>query len=43
LRDDAQTLDVRLVFTATRAAKQVSPDSSKRILELLIDGLAAGS
>jgi AcrR family transcriptional regulator len=41
VRADVQMLDIRLVFTATRAAGRVSPDAWKRMLELLIDGLAA--
>jgi AcrR family transcriptional regulator len=41
VRADVQVLDMRLVFTATRAAGRVSPDAWKRMLELLIDGLAA--
>jgi AcrR family transcriptional regulator len=41
VRADVDVLDVRLVFTATRAAGRVSPDAWKRMLELLIDGLAA--
>jgi hypothetical protein len=32
---------MRLVFTATRAAGRVSPEAWRRMLELLIDGLAA--
>ncbi len=41
VRADVDTLDIRLVFTATRAVGRVSPDAWKRMLELLIDGLAA--
>lgn len=41
VRADVDTLDMRLVFTATRAVGRVSPDAWKRMLELLIDGLAA--
>ncbi|MCW3064374.1 MAG: regulatory protein TetR [Solirubrobacterales bacterium] len=41
LRADATILDVRLVFAATRAAKQVDPTAWRRILELLIDALDA--
>jgi AcrR family transcriptional regulator len=40
VRADATTIDIRLIFTATRAAKQVSPDAWRRMLELLIDGLS---
>jgi AcrR family transcriptional regulator len=39
LRADATTLDLRLLFVATRAAKQVEPASWQRMLELLIDSL----
>jgi AcrR family transcriptional regulator len=41
VRADVQALDMRLVFTATRAAGRVSPEAWRRMLELLIDGLAA--
>ncbi|MFZ0041856.1 MAG: TetR/AcrR family transcriptional regulator [Solirubrobacteraceae bacterium] len=39
LRPDASALDLRLVFAATRAAKQVEPEHWPRMLELLIDAL----
>jgi AcrR family transcriptional regulator len=39
LRDDATTLDLRLVFAATRAAKRVEPEAWPRMLELMIDAL----
>jgi AcrR family transcriptional regulator len=39
LRADASALDLRLVFAATRAAKQVEPEQWPRMLELLIDAL----
>lgn len=39
LRADATAIDLRLTFAATRAAKQVEPDSWPRMLELLLDGL----
>jgi hypothetical protein len=39
LRCDASALDVRLLFTATRAAEQVEPQAWKRMLTLLIDAL----
>ena len=42
LRSDATTLDLRLLFAATRAAKQVEPEAWRRMLELLIDALDAG-
>jgi AcrR family transcriptional regulator len=39
LRQDATTLDLRLLFAATRAAKRIEPDRWPRMLELLIDAL----
>ena len=39
LRPDATALDLRLVFAATRAAKQVEPAQWPRMLELMIDAL----
>ena len=39
LRGDATTLDVRLLFAATHAARQVEPEHWPRMLELLIDAL----
>jgi AcrR family transcriptional regulator len=39
LRADASTLDLKLLFAATRAAKQVEPEHWPRMLELLIDAL----
>jgi AcrR family transcriptional regulator len=39
LRADATTLDLRLLFAATRAARGVEPDQWQRMLELLIDAL----
>jgi AcrR family transcriptional regulator len=39
LRADATTLDLRLLFAATRAAKQVEPEAWQRMLSLLIDAL----
>lgn len=41
LRADATTLDLRLLFAATRAAKHVEPRAWRRMLVLLIDALAA--
>ena len=41
LRTDATTLDVRLLFAATRAAVQLQPDAWRRMLELGIDALEA--
>lgn len=42
LRADATPLDLRLVFAATRAARQLEPAAWRRMLELLIDALDAG-
>ncbi|MGI9183604.1 MAG: hypothetical protein ACR2GZ_01350 [Solirubrobacteraceae bacterium] len=39
LRADATTLDLRLLFAATRAAKQVEPGQWPRMLELMLDAL----
>ena len=39
LRADATALDLRLLFAATRAAKQVEPAAWRRTLELFIDAL----
>jgi AcrR family transcriptional regulator len=41
IRADATAFDVRLLFAATRASRQVHPDAWPRVLELLLDGLAA--
>ncbi len=41
LRADATTLDLRLLFAATRAATQLQPDAWQRMLELGIDALDA--
>ena len=41
LRADATTLDLRLVFAATRAARGVEPDQWQRMLKLMIDALDA--
>ncbi len=41
LRTDASALDIRLVFVAARASRQVEPDAWQRLLELMLDGLAA--
>jgi AcrR family transcriptional regulator len=41
LRGDAGVLDLRLLFAATRVAKQVEPTAWRRMLELLIDALDA--
>jgi AcrR family transcriptional regulator len=41
LRTDASTLDVRLLFAATRAARRLEPDAWQRMLTLIIDGLRA--
>jgi AcrR family transcriptional regulator len=39
LRADATTLDLRLLFAATRAARRLEPDQWQRMLELMIDAL----
>jgi AcrR family transcriptional regulator len=39
LRADATALDLRLLFAATRAARQVEPEQWPRMLELMIDAL----
>jgi AcrR family transcriptional regulator len=41
LRADATTLDLRLLFAATRAASQLEPGAWRRMLELGIDALEA--
>ncbi|HET9103065.1 MAG TPA: helix-turn-helix domain-containing protein [Solirubrobacteraceae bacterium] len=41
LRSDATTLDLRLLFAATRVAKRVEPDHWPRMLELMMDALEA--
>jgi AcrR family transcriptional regulator len=41
LRADASALDMRLLFAATRTAKQVEPENWPRMLELMIDALDA--
>jgi AcrR family transcriptional regulator len=41
LRGDATTLDLRLLFAATRAASQLDPGAWRRMLELGIDALEA--
>lgn len=40
IRPDATAVDVRMIFTATRASRQVHPDAWQRVLELMLDGLA---
>ncbi len=39
LRDDVTTVDIRLLFAATRAAKQIAPEAWQRTLQLFIDAL----
>jgi AcrR family transcriptional regulator len=39
LRADATTLDLRLLFASTRAAKRVDPEAWRRVLALMIDAL----
>jgi AcrR family transcriptional regulator len=41
LRADATTLDLRLLFAATRAARNVEPEYWPRMLELMLDALDA--
>jgi len=41
VRLDATAFDIRLLFVATRASRQVHDDAWQRVLELMIDGLAA--
>lgn len=41
LRADASTLDLRLLFAATRAAKRVEPGLWPRMLALMLDALEA--
>jgi AcrR family transcriptional regulator len=41
IRADATAFDVRMLFAATRASRQVHPEAWQRVLELMIDGLAA--
>lgn len=41
LRADATTLDLHLLFAATRAARRIEPDQWPRMLELMIDALDA--
>ena len=43
LRSDASALDMRLLFAATRAAKQIEPEHWPRMLELMIDALDSRS
>ena len=43
LRADATTLDLRLLFAATRAAKQVEPAAWRRMVELFIDSLESSA
>jgi AcrR family transcriptional regulator len=39
LRADATTLDLRLLFAATRAARRVEPEQWARMLQLMLDAL----
>ena len=41
LRADATTLDLRLLFAATRAARNVEPEYWRRMLEPMLDALEA--
>jgi hypothetical protein len=40
IRADATAFDIRMVFAATRASRQVHADAWQRVLELMLDGLA---
>lgn len=40
IRPDATAVDIRMIFIATRASRQVHPDAWERVLELMLDGLA---
>lgn len=40
IRADASAIDIRMIFAATRASRQVHPDAWERVLELMLDGLA---
>jgi hypothetical protein len=42
LRADATALDLRLLFAATRASRDLEEDAWRRMLELGIDALAFG-
>ena len=41
IRPDATALDIRLLFLSTRASRQVHGEAWQRVLELMLDGLAA--
>jgi AcrR family transcriptional regulator len=41
IRADATAFDIRMLFAATRASRQLHPGAWQRVLELMIDGLAA--
>jgi AcrR family transcriptional regulator len=41
VRADASSLDVRLIFVAARASRQVDRDAWQRVFALMLDGLAA--
>jgi AcrR family transcriptional regulator len=41
IRPDATAFDIRMIFTATRASRQVHADAWRRVLELMLDGLAS--
>jgi AcrR family transcriptional regulator len=43
LRPDATALDLRLLFAATRAARNLNPEAWRRMLELGIDALATAA
>jgi AcrR family transcriptional regulator len=41
IRADATAMDIRILFAATRASRQIHPEAWQRVLELMIAGLAA--
>jgi AcrR family transcriptional regulator len=41
LRPDATGLDIRLIFVAVRVSREVDTDAWKRVVTVMIDGLAA--
>jgi AcrR family transcriptional regulator len=42
LRDDARTLDLRLVFRSAASAEELAPGGGRRLAELVLRGMAAG-
>ncbi|HEX3803182.1 MAG TPA: TetR family transcriptional regulator [Solirubrobacteraceae bacterium] len=41
VREDASALDIRLMFVAAQASRQVGPDAWQRVFALMLDGLVA--